>query len=149
MHIAFVRCPTYLRAIQSLLEATAQRLDLAEESVCGLTDDATRPHPLSNQPLFLLIVPDLLSPPPDPVLRVWSLSLCHVGVHFCRDAGQEEHNHVLVLSRAVRGHHVYDTDPTEDAVLFFQSHRALCTDLIDGAARIHTATGLRRKINFR
>lgn len=110
--------------------------------------DAT-PHPLSNQPQFLLIVPDLLSLPPDPVLGVWSLSLCHVGVHFCRDAGQEEHNHVLVLSRAVRGHHVYDTDPTEDAVLFFQSHRALCTDLIDGAARIHTATGLRRKINFR
>lgn len=59
---------------------------------------------------------------------------------ICRDAGQEEHDHVLVLSRAVRGHHVYDTDSTEDAVLLFQFNRALCTDIVDGAARIHTAT---------
>lgn len=57
-----------------------------------------------------------------------------------RDARQEEHNHILVLSRAVRGHHVHDTDSTEDAVLFFQFNRPVCTDIIDGAAGIHTAT---------
>lgn len=57
-----------------------------------------------------------------------------------RDAGQEEHNHVLVLSRAVRGHHIYDTDSTADVVLLFQFNRAVRTDIIDGAAGIHTAT---------
>lgn len=66
-----------------------------------------------------------------------------------RDAGQEEHNHVLVLPRAVRGHNVYDTDSAADAVLFFQFNRPLRADIIHGAPGLYTATRLRRKINFR
>lgn len=57
--------------------------------------DAT-PHPLSNQPQFLLIVPDLLSPPPDPVLRVWSLSLSAMWV--CTFAGMPGKKNTITYS---------------------------------------------------
>lgn len=78
---------------------------------------------------FHVLIPDISS-----------IACTGIFVAVCRDAWQEEHDHLLVLSRAVCGYHIHDTDPTKDVVLFFQSNRPVCTDIVDGAAGIHTAT---------
>lgn len=64
-----------------------------------------------------------------------------------RNAGRQEHDHVRVLPRTVRGRNVHDTDPPEDAVLFFQFNCAVCLNFIDGAARLHVAARLGREVD--
>lgn len=64
---------------------------------------------------------------------------------FNRRARQAERDLLQLLPRAVHRHHVRDPDPPEDAVLLLQPDRAVRADRVDGPARLHTATGLRRK----
>lgn len=66
-----------------------------------------------------------------------------------RHAGQKERDNVRMLPRTVRGHHVYNKDQTEDAVLFLQPDRAVRAHLVHGSPGLHAASGLRRKAHTR
>lgn len=61
-------------------------------------------------------------------------------VHINRYARQEEHNHIRMLSRALRGCHFHHNDKKTDALLLFQLNSALCIDIFYGTPRVHIAS---------
>lgn len=68
--------------------------------------------------------------------------LCHL-----RNAGKEEHDHLRVLSGALRGCDLHDTDQKKDPLLLLQSDRALRAHLFHGPSRVHAATRFRREVD--
>lgn len=66
-----------------------------------------------------------------------------------RYTGHKKYDKLCVLSGAVRGHYVYDSDTTTNVILFFQFDCAVRADFVDGIAWIYTAAWFRRKTNTR
>ena len=62
-----------------------------------------------------------------------------------RHAGRADAAVLLVLCRAVRGHHVLHQHPPADAVLFLQSDRAVRPHRLHGRPRLHPAARFRRE----
>lgn len=54
-----------------------------------------------------------------------------------------------MLSWAVRGRYIYDSDTTTNAILLFQFDCAVRANFIDGTARFYIAAGLWRKTHIR
>lgn len=76
--------------------------------------------------------------------NIWSsiYKIIILNTNVPRNAGQEEHNNIRVLSGAVRRRDLHDHDPKADAILLLQPDRALCADLLDGTTGLHVAPGL-------
>lgn len=67
----------------------------------------------------------------------------------CRNAGQEEHDNVPMLSGALRRRHIHHTDTKKDPLLFFQPDRAMRADIEHGPPGVHPSARFRGEAHLR